>query len=91
MTDPAKPAPEKLARPHQLKSLTPDQTVAALLRLAMEISVLRERVATQQALLEQAGVLTAKQADDYVPDSAQAQQRALARNQLIEQLIGDLS
>lgn len=91
MSNDKKVVPRKLERPHQLKTLTPDQTVAAILRLAMEVSVLRERLATQEILLEAAGGVSRDQIDRYTPDAEEGKRRAAERTALIEQIISDLS
>ncbi len=85
------PRPEKLARPNQLKALTQDQLVAALLRLTMEISVLRDRLRTQENLLVDNGVLGADAIDRYEPSAEESALRGESRAALIQQLINDLS
>lgn len=82
--------PARLARPQQLDSLSPDQLVAVVLQLAMEISVLRERLATHEALLADAGVLDRSAVDAYAPAGDEAARRNADRNALIESIIGVL-
>ena len=43
--------PFKLPRPRQIEELSPDQLVAVIWRLAMEICVLRDRLGTHEQLL----------------------------------------
>ena len=89
MTERARP--EKLARPNQLTTLTQDQLVAALLRLAMEITVLRERLATHEDLLVEHGVLKAGQVDQFEPVGDGLAARKRAASELIDKLMTDLS
>ena len=83
-------APEKLARPEQLKTLTNDQLVAVILRLTMEISVLRDRLATHECLMEEKGLLASADIDSYSPDADEARARAASRTKLIEGVMRDL-
>lgn len=66
------------------------QLVAVALRLAMEVSALRERLATHEALLAKHGLLDAAAVDAYAPDGAESAARAAAARALIEALAGDL-
>lgn len=83
--------PQPIPRPTHLDSLTADQLVAALLRLTMEISVLRDRLATQSALLEHHGVLEQQALENYAPTAEELVERSAARTELIAGLIDDLS
>lgn len=82
--------PHRLPRPEQLETLTQDQLVAAVLHLAMEVSVLRERLATHETLLESGGVMTREQVETFVPEGEDAARRAQARQALIATLIEKL-
>lgn len=75
----------------QLQRLSPDQLVSVIFRLAMEISVLRERLHTHEQLLRQAGVFSDQAVDDHVPDQDAAQACAKARGELIANILKDLS
>lgn len=66
------------------------QLVAVTMRLAMEISVLRERLATHEALLAKHGILDAAMVEGYVPSPEQTALRATAARALIEALSRDL-
>ncbi len=66
------------------------QLVAVALRLAMEVSTLRERLRTQQVLLEQAGVIAQGAVDSFVPLGEELQARLAADRELIEALASDL-
>ncbi|MEM1261307.1 MAG: hypothetical protein AAGH76_02795 [Pseudomonadota bacterium] len=91
MSDRSDGLPERLARPRQLTELTQDQTVAALLRLAMEVAVLRDRLRTQEQLLVKHGVLSDDEIDSFAPDADEQAQRLQTKTDLIERLISDLS
>ncbi|MFM8516377.1 MAG: hypothetical protein ACKODA_00610 [Nevskiaceae bacterium] len=66
------------------------QLVAVALRLAMEVSALRERLRTQQLLLEQVGVLAPGAVEGFVPQGEELQARLAADRELIEALASDL-
>lgn len=83
--------PHELPRPHQLDKLNADQVVAVVMRLAMEISVLRDRLRTHEQLLAQHDVLSESDVDEFSPSKAEAAARNQARTELIESIINDLS
>jgi hypothetical protein len=85
------PNPEKLARPRQIDELTPDQLVAALLRLAMEVSVLRDRLHSHELLLEKHDLLSTEVVDGFQAPPETTKQRQQANMELIEKLLGDLT
>lgn len=82
--------PERLAKPEQLTTLTQDQLVTAILRLTMEVSVLRDRLRSHEALLAEHGLISTKTVDQFEPDSEDKAARAASREQLIAQILGDL-
>ncbi len=83
--------PYKLPRPRQLEELSPDQVVAVVLRLAMEVTVLRDRLRTHEQLLAEKGLLTPQEVEDFSPSKDEADARRQASMTLVENLIGDLS
>ena len=83
--------PQPIERPRQIDELSPDQLVAALLRLTMEVSVLRDRLATHEALLAEHGLLNPESIDAFEPKADERQQRTQARMQLIDSVMKDLS
>lgn len=83
--------PFKLARPRQIDELTPDQVVAVVLRLSMEICVLRDRLSTHEQLLAEQNLLTPERIDEFRPSKDEASARKKARDELIESIIDDLS
>lgn len=66
------------------------QLVAVTTRLAMEVTVLRERLATHEALLAKHGILDAAAIDAFRPDPGQQAIRDAATKRLIESLAADL-
>lgn len=90
MKDKTQPDPIPLERPQQIESLAPDQMVAVILRLTMEISTLRERLATHEQLLQQAGVFSDAAIDDFQVDAEDKSRRQAERQRLIEGVVSDL-
>lgn len=67
-----------------------DKLVSVTFRLAMEISVLRDQLDTQRALLEAHGILPAGEAEAFKPTDEQASARKQAKEALIANMISDL-
>jgi hypothetical protein len=91
MADQEYQGPQPIDRPRQITELTPDQMVAALLRLTMEISVLRDRLASHEALLAEHGLLSTESIDAFQPNAEDRERRTQARLKLIDSLMKDLS
>ena len=83
--------PHKLPRPRQIQDLDPDQLVAVIWRLAMEICVLRDRLGTHEELLAGRNVLSAEEIERHTPSQDESAARLKARTELIENIINDLS
>ncbi len=66
------------------------QLVSVALRLAMEVSVLRERLATHEVLLSRRGILNAEAVDTYEPTAEELQARLGASRELIEAVARDI-
>lgn len=66
------------------------QLVAVTMRLAMEVSVLRERLRTHEALLARHGLLDAAAVEGYAPTAEESAERSAAARALIEALTRDL-
>lgn len=62
------------------------QLTAVALRLAMEVSVLRDRLRTHESLLAGHGLLSTNMVDDYAVPAEEQQQRDAASRALIEAL-----
>ena len=83
-------APEKHPRPRQLDALEPEQLISVIMLLAMELNVTRERLATHEALLIEAGILTREKIDEFTPGERDAERRADDRNALVAAIIDRL-
>ena len=66
------------------------QLVAVTMRLAMEVTVLRDRLQTHEALLARHGLLDGAAVDAFAPDAAQQAERDSATRALIASLAADL-
>lgn len=87
----AAPTAARRSGPDQpLEPATLAQLVAVATRLAMEVTVLRDRLATHEALLQKHGLLDATAVDAYVPGPAEQSARDAATRRLIESLAADL-
>ena len=83
--------PHKLPRPRQVQDLSPDQLVAVVWRLAMEICVLRDRLGTHEALFAERSLLSREDIEGHTPSQDESAARLKARTELIESIIDDLS
>ena len=82
----------KTSGPKQhLDTVDVSQLVAVTLRLAMEVSALRERVLTHEALLKKHNLLDTDAVNDYVPTAAEVDERKGVNRSLIEALARDLA
>lgn len=68
-----------------------DSIVAVLLRLGMEISVLRERLDAHESLAQKYGVYSFDEVDAYQPTAEEAQRRERRRKQLVARIVRDLT
>jgi hypothetical protein len=66
------------------------QLVAVSLRLAMEVTVLRDRLRTHEALLARQGLLSPEAVDQYEPAAPELAQRSAQARELVEALAADL-
>jgi hypothetical protein len=66
------------------------QLVAVTMRLAMEVTVLRDRLQTHEVLLARHGLLDAATVDAHVPDAEKQAERDAATRTLIAALAADL-
>ncbi len=67
-----------------------DHLLRAVVTLAMEVSVSRERVQALEALLAERGLLDPCAVDQHLPDDEEASRRARQRNKLIEDVLGPM-
>ncbi|MCC5868077.1 MAG: hypothetical protein JJU27_06155 [Gammaproteobacteria bacterium] len=67
-----------------------DKAVSAILRLAMEVSVLRDRLATHELLADRSGAYTREEVESFLPDRDEDARRRAWRDDLVERLMHDL-
>ncbi|MEL7029746.1 MAG: hypothetical protein AAGL49_11165 [Pseudomonadota bacterium] len=85
MTDPDRRKPDFIAEPDM------DKLVSVVMRLAMEVSVLRERVETHELLAARHGLYTRDDVDAFQPDQAEQKRRAQERAAFVEKIVHDLT
>ncbi|MBL8644820.1 MAG: hypothetical protein JNK21_12860 [Rhodospirillaceae bacterium] len=83
--------PARRDRHHFIDTVDMDRVVTALLRLAMEISVLRDRIDTHESLAAKTGAYTRGDVDTYRPSPEEDAARAERRKQLVARLTRDLA
>ena len=74
----------------RLDSANISQLVAVSLRLAMELSAVRERLRTHELLLQKQGILSADAVDQFAPDVEETRRRLSEDRALIEALARDV-
>jgi len=78
-------------RHHFIDRVDMDRLVAAILRLTMEISVLRDRLSTHESLAAQHGGYSRDDVEAYAPTPAENQIRAESRQNLVARIVRDLT
>ncbi len=66
------------------------QLAAVALRLAMEVTVLRDRLGAHEALLGRQGLLSPEAVDSYEAPAAELAQRSAQARELVEALAADI-
>ena len=82
--DPARVKPDFIPVPNM------DKVVSVLMRLAMENSVLRDRLARQEDLLISSGVLSESDFENFMPSQQFAAQSQAESFELIRSIVKDL-
>ena len=82
--DPLRVKPDFIANPNM------DKLISVVMRLAMENSVLRDRIVRQEELLIRKGVLTVDDIDEYEPDKETTLASQVESFELIRAIINDL-
>jgi len=85
MSDPSR------ERHHFIDRVDMDRLVAAILRLTMEVSVLRDRLATHESLAAQYGGYSQDEVEAYNPTAEENQRRAQSRQNLVARIVRDLT
>lgn len=83
--------PARRDRHHFIDNVDMDRVVTALLRLTMEISVLRDRLDTHESLAQKSGAYTRDDVEAYRPTKDEDSARAARRQQLVARLTRDLA
>ena len=73
-------------RPHFFDDPAIDQMMTFLLELTTEVSVLRERLATVERLLERDGKVTRESIEAYQPEAAVESERAAWRDGYVKRV-----
>ena len=66
-----------------------ERMLAAVMRLAMELQVMRDRLDTHEALAEESGAYTREDVETFAADKERAARRTAARIALIDGLMKD--
>ena len=74
-------------RPYFLESKQTEQVLSVTMALAMELSVARERTATLECLLEQKGVLSREEIDNFKPDAAEVAKRSVETQEYLARIL----
>ena len=77
-------------KPNFIETPNMDNFVSVVMRLAMENSVLRDRIARQEALLVARGVLSATDLENYIPNEKAVGQSQAESFELIRAIVKDL-
>lgn len=77
-------------KPVFLKEPGMDKAISAILRLAMEVSVLHDRLATHELLADRSGAYTREEVELFQPDRDEDARRRAWRTDLVERLTHDL-
>ena len=68
-----------------------DRVVAAILRLTMEVSVLRDRIDTHESLAERHGGYSLADVESYRPTPEEEKRRGQRRETLVARIVRDLT
>ena len=79
------------ARDHFIEQVDMDAVIAALLRLTMEVSTLRDRLDAHESLAAKGEPYGQEDVDAYRPTPEEEQRRLANRQHLISRLVRDLT
>ena len=83
--------PVRGERHHFIDKVDMDRVVAALLRLTMEVSTLRDRLETHESLAAKGTAYSHDDVEAYMPTPEEERRRAEKRQHLISRLVRDLT
>jgi hypothetical protein len=81
------PQTAKGHRPSFFDDPVNDRMMAMMMALITEVSVLRDRVDTIEAIAEKKGVILAKEIENFIPDAARADARERSRQELLDRVL----
>ncbi|MFK7954517.1 MAG: hypothetical protein AB8B96_00340 [Lysobacterales bacterium] len=82
---------EGRGKPRFIEGVCSDQLVDVVLRLAMEVSTLRDRLDVHEAIAEEQGFGGREIVDNFEPDEAMTQRQASRREQWVKRVVHDLT
>jgi hypothetical protein len=74
-------------RPYFLADKQTEQVMSITMALAMELSVTRERVATLECLLEEKGLLTRSELENYKPNPKEVAKRSVETQEYLARIL----
>lgn len=74
-------------RPYFLNDKQTEQVMSITMAVAMELSVAKERVATLECLLEEKGILTRDEVENYKPDANEVAARSIDTQEYLARIL----
>ena len=74
-------------RPYFMNDKQTEQVMSITMALAMELSVTRERVSTLECLLEEKGILTREEVENYSPDKEEVARRSASTQEYLARIL----
>jgi len=74
-------------RPYFLNDKQTEQVMSITMAVAMELSVARERIATLECLLEEKGILTRDEIENYQPSATEVATRSVATQEYLARIL----
>ncbi|MBL8630093.1 MAG: hypothetical protein JNM81_10720 [Rhodospirillaceae bacterium] len=81
------PQTAKGHRPSFFDDPANDRMMAMMMALITEVSVLRDRIDTVEAIAEKKGIMLAREIETYIPDPARADARERTRQEFLERVL----
>ncbi|MDX2144414.1 MAG: hypothetical protein SFV19_13745 [Rhodospirillaceae bacterium] len=80
------PQTSKGVRPTFFDDPANDRIVSMLMALITEVSVMRDRLDTVEAIAEKKGIILAKEIETFEPDPARAEERERRRQEFVDRV-----
>lgn len=74
-------------RPYFLNDKQTEQVMSITMAVAMELSVAKERIATLECLLEEKGILTRDEVENYKPDANEVAARSIDTQEYLARIL----